>query len=58
MIFKGPHSDTMILDSSVPDSTLKKSSDLCDKTALIECGTTALARANLPDNPTAEAEEQ
>ena len=55
MILKGPHSDTMTLDSSVPDSTLKKSSDLCDKTALIERETTALARANLPDNPTAEA---
>ena len=55
MIFKGPHSDTLILDYSVPDSTLKKSSDLWDKTALIERETTALARANLPDNPTAEA---
>jgi len=47
MIFKGPHSDTLILDYSVPDSTLKKSSDLWDKTALIERETTALARANL-----------
>ena len=55
MIFKGPHSDTMILDSSVPESTLKKSSDLWDKTALIERETTALARAKLPDNPTVEA---
>ena len=55
MNFKGPHPDAMILDSSVQDSTLKKSSDLCDKTALIERETTTLARANLPDNPTAEA---
>lgn len=55
MIFKHPHPDTLILDYSVPDSTLKKSSDLWDKTALIERETTALARANLPDNPTAEA---
>lgn len=55
MIFKHPHPDTVILDYSVPDSTLKKSSDLWDKTALIERETTALARANLPDNPTAEA---
>ena len=55
MIFKHPHPDTMILDYSVPDSTLKKSSDLWDKTALIERETTALARANLPDNPMAEA---
>ena len=47
MIFTHPHSDTMILDYSVPDSTLKKSSDLWDKTALIERETTALARANL-----------
>ena len=47
MIFKHPHPDTMILDYSVPDSTLKKSSDLWDKTALIERETTALARANL-----------
>ena len=54
MIFKGPHSDTIILDSSVPESTLKKSSDLCNKTALIERETTALAKANLPDNPAAE----
>jgi|GEM_PF-1509687 hypothetical protein len=54
MIFKGPHSDTIILDSSVPESTLKKSSDLCDKTGLIERETTALAKANLPDNPAAE----
>ena len=51
MIFKGLHPDTMIL---VPESTLKKSSDLCNKTALIERETTALAKANLPDNPAAE----
>jgi len=54
MIFKGLHPDMMILDSSVPESTLKKSSDLCNKTALIERETTALAKANLPDNPAAE----
>ena len=43
MNFKGPHPAAMILDSSVQDSTLKKSSDLCDKTALMERETTALA---------------